>query len=543
MKKLLLPITALLLSTGVNAQTYFSEDFSSGDLNNWTLTNSDGDAFEWNVVDYDDGVQEEHASSASWDATAGALNPDNWMVSSVIDLSAAAGTVNLEWKVFGQDQSWVAENYTVYVGTASDIATLGASATNFNETLTTSTGYMARSLDVSAFAGQSIYVAFRHHNVSDMFRLNVDDIKVRTPLANDMLVQSVTVDNTSDGDRTFTITCLNDGLNAVTAYDLDWTFDGGAATTINTTGVNIAAGATHTLTVNVNGVTPGTIDFTADITTTDDDMTNNNNTTAFTFVLPILPYTGTDSEGNVFDLYTQLEAGQSVLLDFMASWCGPCEASTPEISEWIQANGSGNGKVQAIAITTESTDDNAVMNGLNWNGGFYHYPKFAYAAGVNDVQYNHYATMNASNGIPLFVLICPNVTDPGHSEIIQMGAGYGAGMFLTGAYNTALNGCATATYVGGTDGVEEAASKRINVSIFPNPAVDNANINLMLIENSNVAINIVNAIGQTVYSTEMNDVNGAQNVQVNTSNLETGMYFVNVTINGNTTTERINVTK
>jgi len=44
MKKLLLPITALLLSTGINAQTYFSEDFSSGNLNDWTLTNADGDA-------------------------------------------------------------------------------------------------------------------------------------------------------------------------------------------------------------------------------------------------------------------------------------------------------------------------------------------------------------------------------------------------------------------------------------------------------------------------------------------------------------------
>jgi len=539
MKKLLLPITALLLSTGINAQTYFSEDFSSGNLNDWTLTNADGDAFDWVIQDYTDG-QGNVATSLSWDATAGALTPDNWMVSSVIDLAAATGTVNLEWKVKGQDQSFVAENYTVYVGTAADIATLGASATNFNEVLTTSTGYMSRTLDVSAFAGQSIFVAFRHHNVSDMFRMNVDDIKVRTPLANDMLVQSVTVDNTSDGDRTFTITCLNDGLNAVTAYDLDWTFDGGAATTINTTGVNIASGATHTLTVNVNGVTPGAIDFTANITTADDDMTNNNNTTAFTFVLPILPYTGTDTDGNVFDLYTQLEAGQSVLLDFMASWCGPCEASTPEISEWIQVNGSGNGKVQAIAITTESTDSDAVMSGLNWNGGFYHYPKFAYDA-ENNTQYNHYATMNASNGIPLFVLICPNVNDPGHSEIIQMGAGYGAGMFLTGAYNTALNGCASATY--DVSGVEETVSKRINVSIFPNPAVDNANINLVLIENSNVSINMINALGQTVYTTEMNNVNGAQNVQVNTSNLETGMYFVNVTINGNTTTERINVTK
>jgi len=230
------------------------------------------------------------------------------------------------------------------------------------------------------------------------------------------------------------------------------------------------------------------------------------------------------------------------LLDFMASWCGPCESSTPEISEWIQNNGSGSGKVQALAITTEPNDDNATLAALNWNGGFYHYPKFAYVGGVNDVQYNHYATMNNSNGIPLFVLICPNVNDPGHSEIIQMSAGYGAGMFLTGAYNTALNGCATATYVDDS-GVESVDKKETSVSIYPNPVSDDANINIVLVENSTLSINIVNALGQTVYNNEMSNVNGMQNLVVSTTDLNAGMYFVNVTINGTTTTNRITVSK
>ena len=32
--------------------------------------------------------------------------------------------------------------------------------------------------DLSAYAGQTVYIAFRHYNVTDMFRLNLDDVEV-----------------------------------------------------------------------------------------------------------------------------------------------------------------------------------------------------------------------------------------------------------------------------------------------------------------------------------------------------------------------------
>ena len=38
------------------------------------------------------------------------------------------------------------------------------------------------SADLSAFAGQTVYVAIRHYNIYDMFRLNIDDIMIGTPV-------------------------------------------------------------------------------------------------------------------------------------------------------------------------------------------------------------------------------------------------------------------------------------------------------------------------------------------------------------------------
>jgi len=544
MKKILLAFAFLAFTTGINAQTYFSDDFSSGNLDNWTLLNADGDAFEWTVADYDDGVQEEHASSWSWDAGTGPLTPDNWMTSAAIDMTTASAGVTLSWKVYAQDQDWADENYSVYAALYNDIDSLMASPVTFTEVVGASDGYQTRFLDMSAFVGESnVFVSFRHHDVSDMFRLNIDDVRVYSPVDNDMAIAAIAVDNTSDGDRTFTITCTNNGALNATAFDVDWTFDGSAATTVNVTGVDLATGDSFDVIVNVDGVTEGAKTFSAEITTSDDDMSNNASEATYNFAPPIMQFIGTDSDGNAFNLYESLSSGQAILLDFMASWCGPCESSTPEISEWIQDNGSGNGIVQAIAITVEASDDNSVLNGLNWNGGFYHYPKFAYTA-ANDENYFHYATdlaLNEGGFIPFFILICPNVDDPAHSTIIKSDVGFVAGQFA--AYETELNGCASATFDNTANGVDNMTKKEAVISIYPNPINQFATVNISLIENSSVTVDVINALGQTVLNKNLSNVSGLQNMMIDMSSFEDGMYLVNVMINGVLTTKRISVIK
>lgn len=82
-----------------------------------------------------------------------------------------------------------------------------------------------------------------------------------------------------------------------------------------------------------------------------------------------------------------------------------------------------------------------------------------------------------------------------------------------------------------------------NLTIYPNPANAVANVQMTLTEVSNVSISLVNTLGQTVYNTELGNVNGAQTVQINTSNLETGVYLVNTTVNGVVSTDRISIVK
>lgn len=247
MKKLFIPVLALF-ATGTYAQTYFSDDFSGG-MGGWTLTDSDGDGFDWAAADY--GAGDGHgavASSASWDSGAGALNPDNWMVAGPIDLSGATGTVVLQWATKAQDPDWDAEEYTAYAATSDAIGDLMASPYAMNEVVGPTGGeYVTRTLDVTGLIGETdVYVAFRHHNVTDQFRLNVDDIVVRTLPDWDIALTAVTTAPVvEEGSVDITGTVLNDGANEITSFVVNWNDGADHTETIVAT---IAPGATYDFT-------------------------------------------------------------------------------------------------------------------------------------------------------------------------------------------------------------------------------------------------------------------------------------------------------
>ncbi|WP_299099112.1 choice-of-anchor J domain-containing protein [uncultured Winogradskyella sp.] len=296
------------------AQTYFSDDFSSGDLSLWTLTDSDGDGDNWSIANLE-AVQAEHATSASWNSTAGILTPDNWMVSSAIDLTTATGNVFLQWKAYAQDQSWANENYSVYVSTASDIASLSNSSTSFNEVIGATGAYVDRNIDVTSFVGQTIYVAFRHHNVSDQFRINIDDVVVRSVNDDDAELTSINLPRYGlvSTDYPFEITVNNTGGNTISSLDLSWT--DGSVTNSATISTNIAGGATATIThpdiVNYSTTVEKTISAT--ITSVNggvDSNPSNNMQTVF------------------FNTMTQSGTKAVLIEESTGTWCGWCPRGT-----------------------------------------------------------------------------------------------------------------------------------------------------------------------------------------------------------------------
>ncbi len=236
--------SAPLQSTPRN--TFFQETFESNSFatNGWVLTDADGDGFNWGISS---GLTSHTGSycagSNSWINTSGPLTPNNWMGSKAIDLSAAAGTIILEYWVRAQDQTWPSEHYGVYASTSGNKPAdfLGANGTKlFEETVVKGTDaanklYVKRSLDLSAYVGGSVYIAFRHFDCTDMFILDIDDIIVFQSTVTDVGITGVVAPSNAAGcakgtEEEVTVTLFNYGGTPQVNFPVSFTFNGNTVT-------------------------------------------------------------------------------------------------------------------------------------------------------------------------------------------------------------------------------------------------------------------------------------------------------------------------
>ena len=188
----------------VGATTY---DFEDSSMMGWTSIDADNDGYGWvssaNPGQYhNSGVSlsgtgnnasEAYVISGSYSNSAGiALSPDNYLVSPA-QISAEAGA-QIQFWACAQDASYAAEHFGVAVSTTTATA---AAFTTIQEWTMTAKNAPAQDkagrvrgdrqgtwyqfvVDLSAYAGQDIWVAIRHFNCTDMFILNVDDITLAT---------------------------------------------------------------------------------------------------------------------------------------------------------------------------------------------------------------------------------------------------------------------------------------------------------------------------------------------------------------------------
>ena len=162
----------------------YSEGFENLEAvgENWTFIDADGDGYLWEVSVSSDGSYRVHSgtnvlASASYDNNYGVLYPDNWAFSPPIKLDEADN--KLSFWVIGQDPSWAIEHFAAYISTSIDIEEALTSKLVESNSSSEYEEYVA---DIpAAFNGKIVFIAFRHFDVSDMFRLNLDDVTVTSP--------------------------------------------------------------------------------------------------------------------------------------------------------------------------------------------------------------------------------------------------------------------------------------------------------------------------------------------------------------------------
>lgn len=194
----------------------FFEDFENGIPSDWSLIDGDGDTYNWyafnptanNMSNYDVNgsrtvLGNTCATSASYNGSV--LNPDNWLVTPQVELK---GTLSV-W-LRGQDPKYPSEKFAIYVSTT------GNTVDDFTTVLVPETiaqdVYTEYTADLSAYDGQMGYIAIRHYDTSDEFRLNVDNFYIKwddeTPAGEWITLEGV--------DNPYTI----EGLDAETDYEV-----------------------------------------------------------------------------------------------------------------------------------------------------------------------------------------------------------------------------------------------------------------------------------------------------------------------------------
>lgn len=167
----------------------FAVNFDNGTLEGWTTIDADGDLRNWqNTASFANqgfGVNNTNcaASISADNELPVTIKPDNYLVSD--QKYTITENSKLTFSISAQSKQYAAEHYGVAISAKSNNDAKDFSII-FEETLTagetdassTQGQWFTKTIDLSEYAGQALYIAFRHFNCTDQFWIKLDDISL-----------------------------------------------------------------------------------------------------------------------------------------------------------------------------------------------------------------------------------------------------------------------------------------------------------------------------------------------------------------------------
>lgn len=194
-------------------ETYYAPQYPSNYAYYYNLIRSNPRAFDVAGVSFD-------------------LNPENWLITPRIILPCQANSITLKYKIKTVDETYTGDKLYVYVSTTANTL---ASMTMVQDGITTTNEYDERSVDLTAYAGQKIYLGFAHKNSYDISGIYLADIKIEVGGAIDTISTPTTI-IICDNQTPYTWTQNGQNYNTSSTY-YDTTQYGGCDTifTLNLT--------------------------------------------------------------------------------------------------------------------------------------------------------------------------------------------------------------------------------------------------------------------------------------------------------------------
>lgn len=254
MKKTLFFLAALLtFGLAANAQPALSENFNNL---------ADG-AVPSGWVTYGDGLTNHYTDATlndSWSALGGAMvcitwteeesAVDRWLVTPQINVPISANSrlvFDLAGVNYGAGSPY-AESLKVMVSTTDN---LKASFSVLYDLGNPPVGSSTQIIDLSTYGGQNIYLAFVAYTNDGMY-MYLDNVKVAAIPDNGIAAMGATaaIWTAQNGNCGVNLTVRNEGLNALTSFDVAYTVNNGNEENLSVTGINVAPFQTYTYTFN-----------------------------------------------------------------------------------------------------------------------------------------------------------------------------------------------------------------------------------------------------------------------------------------------------
>jgi len=238
---------------------------------------------------------------------------------------------------------------------------------------------------------------------------------------------------------------------------------------------------------------------------------------AQTTLTTAVDFTITDLDGNTHNLFSYLDEGKYVCIDFFAYWCGPCQTTAPQFTNVYHQYGCNDGDVIFLSVEYDGTDSQTHDFEVAWAGDNPP-PSSSGLEGGGGAAHTSYGI----GAFPTYILI-----NPSHQIVEQDIWPMDASILddVLQSYNLSYMSC--------TNSVEESV---LEFAVYPVPAIDFVNVELA---DTGASIELINILGATVIATVATEYR----TQLDVSALEVGSYFVRITEQGAVRTQAIQIVR
>jgi len=269
-----------------------------------------------------------------------------------------------------------------------------------------------------------------------------------------------------------------------------------------------------------------------------------------------------DPSGMSTDFFARLQTPPVAIINNGATW----DATTRVLNVSVKAT-FALAATSSYKLACVLTEDDVTGTGSGYNqsnayagggngvmGGFETLPSSVPAA---QMVYDHVARVIAPS-FTGYANSFPAVVNSGESHIINFSFLLPAawdetqmhiiGMILSpdgridnAGTATIAEAVANGYEVGANAGLYEALSYQLDaeVNMYPNPATDKTIISINLKKSSDVSIQVMDMNGKILRAANYSNLNGTSTIEMNTENLNSGIYAVAVTIDGVISTQRL----